>query len=121
MVSDAVVVDPYIDNPKKVGLDEPDKIKNPNPTYEYVLKDGTHLRAKSALLDAGDPNSDVDTNNIQIVDPGTATAPPKPGEDQTGVAAQRGAEAAAANALAAQRTAETAERTKNQQATGYAL
>jgi len=121
MVSDAVVVDPYIDNPKKGQLDEPDKIKNPNPTYEYVLKDGTHLRAKSSLLDPGDPNSEVDTNNIQIVDPGSATAPPKPSDDQTGVKEQRAAEAQAAQALADQRKADQAQRDKNAAATGFAL
>src|SRR5499426_2144458 len=72
LISEAVVVDPVIDNTDPITARLTPKIPNPNPTYEYVLKDGTHLKAKAVMAEDGT----VDTNNIQITDPGTATAPP---------------------------------------------
>ena len=78
MVSDAVALDAQIDNPNPIDAKLRPKVPNPNPTYRYVLKDGTQLEARAAT----DANGNVDTSNIQITNPGTATAPPKPSSAQ---------------------------------------
>lgn len=71
-LSQPVVVDPLIDNPDPNKLpSDPAKIPNPNPTYRYVLKDGTEFQARATVQGGED---------FQIIDPGTAVKPLTPAD-----------------------------------------
>lgn len=71
-LSQPVVVDPQIDNPDPNRLpSDPAKIPNPNPTYRYVLKDGTEFQARATEQGGSD---------FQIIDPGTAVKPLTPAD-----------------------------------------
>ncbi|HET6318104.1 MAG TPA: hypothetical protein VFG86_16745, partial [Chloroflexota bacterium] len=68
LVSPAVAIDPLVANPRTGEKTE----NNPNPTYLYVFKDGTQIGIRASPTT--DPNvpSGFDTNDLQVVEPGTA-------------------------------------------------
>ncbi|HEY1298149.1 MAG TPA: hypothetical protein VGJ60_34150 [Chloroflexota bacterium] len=76
LVSAPVAVNPTIDNPDPAGKINTPKISNPNPDYRYVFNDGTDFTLRASPT--SDPNSTTgfDTNDLQVVDPGTALKPP---------------------------------------------